>query len=103
MTLMRLIISADTHLGSPIRSTALRNPALGERLKQASRDTFKDIVDLAISENVDALVLAGDIFDNDFPDLKSRAFLVAQLVRAGAAGVPTVLIRGNHDGCCHVN
>jgi exonuclease SbcD len=94
---MRLIISADTHLGSPIRSTALRNPALGERLKQVSRDTFKDIVDLAISENADALVLAGDIFDNDFPDLKSRAFLVAQLVRASAAGVPTVLIRGNHD------
>ena len=97
MKLMRLIISADTHLGSPIRSTALRNPALGERLKQVSRDTFKDIVDLAISENANALVLAGDIFDNDFPDLKSRAFLVAQLVRAGAAGVPTVLIRGNHD------
>lgn len=94
---MRLIVSADTHLGSPIRSTALRNPALGERLKQVSRDTFRDIVDLAISENADALVLAGDIFDNDFPDLKSRAFLVAQLVRAGDAGVPTVLIRGNHD------
>lgn len=97
MTFMRLIVSADTHLGSPIRSAALRNPALGERLKQVSRDTFKDIVDLAVSENVGVLVLAGDIFDNDFPDLKSRAFLVAQLVRAGAAGVSTVLIRGNHD------
>ncbi len=94
---MRLIVSADTHLGSPIRSAALRNPALGDRLKQASRDTFKDIVDLAISEDVDALVLAGDIFDNDFPDLKSRAFLMTQLSRASAAGVPTVLIRGNHD------
>jgi exonuclease SbcD len=94
---MRLIFSADTHLGSPIRSAALRNPALGDRLKQASRDTFRDVVDLAISENVDAFVLAGDIFDNDFPDLKSRAFLITQLARAGAAGVPTVLIRGNHD------
>lgn len=94
---MRLIVSADTHLGSPIRSAALRNLALGDRLKQASRDTFKDIVDLAIVENVDALVLAGDIFDSEFPDLKSRAFLVTQLLRAGDAGVPTVLIRGNHD------
>lgn len=95
--IMRLIVSADTHLGSPIRSAALRNPALGDRLKQASRDTFRDIVDLAISESADAFVLAGDIFDNDFPDLKSRAFLVTQLARASAAGVPTVLIRGNHD------
>ncbi|WP_458790435.1 metallophosphoesterase family protein [Yoonia sp. MH D7] len=94
---MRLLISADIHLGSPIRSAALRNPSLGDRLKQASRDTFKDIIDLAISENVDALVLAGDIFDAGVPDLKSRAFLVTQLARASAAGVPTVLIRGNHD------
>lgn len=94
---MRLLVSADIHLGSPIRSVALRNPDLGDRLKQASRDTFVEIVDLAISEQVDALVLAGDIFDNGYPDLKSRAFLIAQLARASEAGVPTVLIRGNHD------
>lgn len=95
--MMRLLVSADTHLGSPIRSVALRNPDLGDRLKQASRDTFVEIVDLAISEQVDAFVLAGDIFDNGYPDLKSRAFLIAQLSRAAEAGVPTVLIRGNHD------
>jgi len=94
---MRLLVSADIHLGSPIRSVALRNPDLGDRLKQGSRDTFAEIVDLAILEQVDALVLAGDIFDNGYPDLKSRAFLIAQLSRASEAGVPTVLIRGNHD------
>ncbi|MCF6430406.1 metallophosphoesterase, partial [Leisingera sp. MMG026] len=94
---MRVLVSADIHLGSPIRSTAMRNPDLGDHLKQASRDTFIRIVDLAISESVDALVLAGDIFDNDQPDLKSRAFLISQLARAADAGVPTVLIRGNHD------
>ncbi len=94
---MRLLVTADIHLGSPIRSVALRNPDLGDRLKQASRDTFVRIVDLAISEQVDALVIAGDIFDNGYPDLKSRAFLIAQLARAADAQVPTVLIRGNHD------
>lgn len=94
---MRILVSADIHLGSPIRSVALRNPDLGDRLRQASRETFIEIVDLAISEQVDALVLAGDIFDNGYPDLRSRAFLVAQLARASEAGVPTVLIRGNHD------
>ncbi|MGH1416712.1 MAG: metallophosphoesterase family protein [Pelagimonas sp.] len=94
---MRLLVSADTHLGSPIRSIALRNPDLGDRLKQVSRDTFVEIVDLAISEQVDAFVLAGDVFDNGYPDLKSRAFLITQLSRAAEAGVATVLIRGNHD------
>lgn len=94
---MRVLVSADIHLGSPIRSAAMRNPDLGDYLKQASRDTFIRIVDLTISQRVDALVLAGDIFDNDQPDLKSRAFLISQLARAADAGVPTVLIRGNHD------
>ncbi len=94
---MRLLVSADIHLGSPIRSVALRNPDLCDRLKQASRDTFSRIIGLAISEQVDVLVLAGDIFDNGYPDLKSRAFLINQLMRASEAGVPTVLIRGNHD------
>ncbi|WP_434056156.1 MAG: metallophosphoesterase [Roseibium sp.] len=94
---MRLLASADIHLGSPIRSAAMRNPELGDQLKLASRDAFINIVDLAISENVDALVLAGDIFDNDQPDLKSRAFLISQLTRAADARIPTVLIRGNHD------
>jgi len=95
--MMRFLVSADIHLGSPIQSVALRNPDLGDRLKRASRDTFAEIIDLAISEHVDALVLAGDIFDNDHPDLKSRAFLIAQLSRVSEAGVPAVLIRGNHD------
>lgn len=94
---MRLLVSADIHLGSPIRSAAMRNPELGDHLKQASRDAFISIVDLAISENVDALVLAGDIFDNDQPDLKSRAFLISQLARAADANIHIVLIRGNHD------
>ena len=84
---MRLLVSADIHLGSPIRSVAMRNPDLGNRLKQASRDTFAEIVSLAISEQVDALVLAGDIFDNGYPDMKSRAFLITQLARAAEAGV----------------
>jgi DNA repair exonuclease SbcCD nuclease subunit len=94
---MRILVSADIHLGSPIRSVAMRNRELGVQLKQASRDAFIRIVDLAISENVDALILAGDIFDNHQPDMKSRAFLISQLSRASDADIPTVLIRGNHD------
>ncbi len=94
---MRLLISADIHIGSPIRSIALRNNELGSRLKSATRDTFVRIVDLAIEEQVDALVLAGDIFDTSDPDVRSSTFLISQLARAASEGVPTVLIRGNHD------
>ena len=46
---MRILATADIHLGAPIRSIALRNQELGSRLVQASRDVFADIVDLAIA------------------------------------------------------
>ena len=94
---MRLVVSADLHLGSPIRSLALRSPELAERLESASQQSLRSIVDLAIEDGCDAIVLGGDIFDNGQPDMRLRTFLVGQLSRAAQAGIPTVLIRGNHD------
>jgi len=37
------------------------------------------------------------LFDSSEPDVRSSTFLLNQLARASDAGVPTVLIRGNHD------
>ena len=94
---MRFIHAADLHLDSPLRSVALRDPDLGARLALASRNVLTRIVDLAIERDVDALVLAGDVFDGAEPDLAARAYLVAELARLGRAGITTVVIRGNHD------
>ena len=44
-----------------------------------------------------ALLLAGDIFDNDVGDVTSRAALAGELRRLAKAGIRTVMIRGNHD------
>ncbi|SPF78106.1 putative metallophosphoesterase YhaO [Pseudoprimorskyibacter insulae] len=95
---MRILHAADLHLDSPLRSVALRDPVLGERLRNASRDVLRKIVDLAIEHQVDALVLAGDVFDNGVPDVSARTVLSVALSRLGSAGIPTILIRGNHDG-----
>ncbi|NDU99818.1 DNA repair exonuclease [Pseudoroseicyclus sp. CLL3-39] len=95
---MRLLHAADLHLDSPFRSVALRDPALGERLRTASRDVLRRIVDLAIERQVDALVLAGDIFDTGVPDVTARTVLSMAVARLGAEGIPTIMIRGNHDG-----
>jgi DNA repair exonuclease SbcCD nuclease subunit len=77
---------------------AFRDPVLGERLRSASRDILGRIVDLAIEHRVDALVLAGDVFDNGVPDVSARTVLSMALARLGAAGIPAIMIRGNHDG-----
>lgn len=95
---MRLLHASDLHLDSPFRSVALRDPVLGERLRTASRDVLRRIVDLAIEHQVDALVLAGDVFDSDVPDVSARTVLSMALARLQIAGIPAIVIRGNHDG-----
>lgn len=94
---MRFLHAADLHLDSPLRAQAMKNPALAEELRTASRSVLARIVDLAIAQDVAALLLAGDVFDSGVVDVTSRAALAAELGRLGRAGIPTVLIRGNHD------
>src|SRR5690606_38822767 len=76
---------------------AARSPAMAEALRGASRQVLRRIVDAALAEDVDAVLMAGDIFDNGVGDLASRAALAVELARLGGAGIPVVLIQGNHD------
>lgn len=94
---MRILHAADLHLDSPLRTLALRAPEIAERLRHLSRDVLERLVQAAIDNSVDALVLAGDVFDSDVADVSTRAHLSRQLGRLSRAGIPTVMIRGNHD------
>ncbi|MGC2781189.1 MAG: metallophosphoesterase, partial [Bradyrhizobium sp.] len=65
MASYRFVHAADVHLDSPLRSLALRNPDLADLIGNATRRAFVRIVDLCLEERVDALVLAGDLYDGD--------------------------------------
>ncbi|MGQ0565071.1 MAG: metallophosphoesterase family protein [Gemmobacter sp.] len=93
----RFVHTADIHLDSPLRSLALRDPALSARVGAATREAFRGIVDLCLAEAVDALLIAGDLYDGSQTSMKTARFLVAELGRLEAAGIATCIIRGNHD------
>jgi DNA repair protein SbcD/Mre11 len=97
MAAFRFVHAADIHLDSPLRSLALRNPGLAELIGNASRQVFVRIVDLCLDERVDALLLAGDLYDGDQTSMKTARFLTEQLRRLHAVGVRVFIIRGNHD------
>lgn len=97
MSAFRFVHAADIHLDSPLRSLALRNPELAELIGSASRQVFVRIVDLCLEERVDALLLAGDLYDGDQTSMKTARFLSEQLRRLHAAGIRVLVIRGNHD------
>ena len=67
------------------------------RLEQASRETLSRIVDLCLDERVDALLVAGDLFDNDTLKFSTEHYIVDEFRRAIAAGVTVIAATGNHD------
>jgi DNA repair protein SbcD/Mre11 len=93
----RFVHTADVHLDSPLATLALRDPALAEMIGGATRKAFVAVIDLCLSEQVDALMIAGDLYDGEQTSMKTARFLADQLRRLDEAGVKTIIIRGNHD------
>jgi exonuclease SbcD len=86
---MKILHSADWHLGRYFH---------GISLIEDQKHVLDQFVRLAVSEQVDAVVIAGDIYDRSVPPADAVALLdgvLAQLV--AEAGIPVVVIAGNHD------
>jgi len=98
----RFVHAADIHLDSPLRSLALRDPELAELIGTATRRALERIVDLCLAEQVDALLLAGDLYDGDQTSMKTARFLAEQMRRLDEAGIDVFLVRGNHDALSRI-
>jgi predicted phosphodiesterase len=94
---MRFIHAADLHLDSPLSGLRDRAGERADDLAEASRRAFENMVDYALAERIDLVVIAGDVFDGDWADYESGLFLVRGLARLDRAGIRVVMIRGNHD------
>jgi exonuclease SbcD len=98
----RMVHIADLHLDSPLRSMALRDPALAELIGASARRALSATVDLCLSRNADALLIAGDLYDGGQTSMKTAGFLAAELHRVAEAGVRVFIIRGNHDAASRI-
>ena len=94
---LRFVHTADLHLDSPLRSLATRDASLAHAVRTASRTALTRTVDLCIDEAVDALVIAGDLYDGDQRSMHTAAALTREMRRLHEAGVPVYVVRGNHD------
>ncbi len=55
------------------------------------------MVDLAIEQAVQFVLIAGDLYDGNWKNFQTGMFFVKQATRLRAAGIPLFLIAGNHD------
>jgi len=94
---MRFIHCADIHLDSPLRGLDFYDGAPAGEMRQATRRAFANVVDLAIDRAADFVLIAGDIFDGDWPDFNTGLYFAAQLRRLAEADIRVFLTYGNHD------
>ncbi len=85
---MRLIHTSDWHLGRSFHQVGLLDA-------QAQFADF--LVELTRAEQVDAVLVSGDIYDRALPTPDTVALLDETLTRLVETGAPVVLISGNHD------
>ena len=90
----RFVHCADLHLGSRFKGVSSKDPAMGERMTESVFQSFSRIVDLAISEKADFMVIAGDAFDESTITPATRHRFASELRRLG---IPCFISRGNHD------
>lgn len=86
---MRILHTADTHIGT-------RQYGLEERRADFSL-AFQRTVEVAIEEEVDAVVHAGDLFDDRYPSAEDLHETLQALDRLGRSGIPFLGVVGNHE------
>ena len=98
MTGFRFVHAADLHLDSPFKGIQGAAPErVAQILRDATFEVYDAIIDLCIRERVDALLVAGDIYDGADRSLRAQRKFVAGLNRLHESGVRSFVCHGNHD------
>lgn len=91
---MRFIHISDVHLDTAF---ACRSSCIRDRLRNALREAFARCLDAAVSEKVDAVLIAGDLFDDTYVSLQTERFLLEQFQTLAETGIQVIYATGNHD------
>ncbi|MEV5829155.1 DNA repair exonuclease [Spirillospora sp. NPDC052242] len=94
---MKLLHAADLHIDSPLRGLSRYEGAPAEDLRLAPRRALDNLVRLALETPVDAVLLAGDVYDGEWNDYQTGLYFGRQMARLGEAGIPVFMVSGNHD------
>lgn len=86
---MRILHTSDWHAGRVWRGTIGRLPEL--------QDILEHLGDFVEREKIDLLLMSGDVFDHTAPSAEAERAVFRFFKRIGQAGVPSVVIAGNHD------
>lgn len=85
---MRLLHTGDWHVGKALRGRS--------RIDEFS-DALQEVVGIALQEGVDGVLVAGDVYEHRSPAPEADSIAFDAFIRLREAGIPAVVIPGNHD------
>lgn len=95
--MFKFLHAADIHLDSPLKGLERYEGAPVDEIRGATRLALQNLVSLAIDEEVDFVLIAGDVYDGDWRDHRTGLFFAAEMARLREVEIPVFLISGNHD------
>ncbi|SCS34941.1 metallophosphoesterase family protein [Staphylococcus caeli] len=95
--MVKFIHCADLHLDSPFKSRSYLSRSILEDMQKSAYESFKKIVDLALKEEIDFMIISGDLFDQENRTLRAEVFLKEQFERLEREQIFVYLCHGNHD------
>lgn len=95
---MKLLCAADLHLGRrPSRLPAELGDVHGLEADLMPQAAWRRLVEVAVAERVTAVLLAGDLLDDEHDYFETFGDLRAGVERLIDAGVEVLAVSGNHD------
>jgi exonuclease SbcD len=85
---MRFLHTGDWHVGKTL---------FGRSRLNEQEQVLREIVDIARREQIDCVLVAGDVYDSFTPSAEAERLVCDTLAEIAGAGISTVVIGGNHD------
>ncbi|HET9649543.1 MAG TPA: exonuclease SbcCD subunit D [Microlunatus sp.] len=85
---MRLLHTSDWHVGKTLK---------GRSRLDEQQAVLGEIVALAIQHEVDAVLIAGDLYENAAPSAEAQRVVVRTLMQLSRAEIAVIAMAGNHD------
>ena len=92
MNKVKVLHCADLHFDTPFKELSKE---VSDTSKNELLEVFKKIIDLAIEENIEVLLIAGDVFDNLTVNKNTLFFISDQIRRID--NIKVFISPGNHD------
>ena len=92
--MLKILHLADVHFDTTF---GCRSKPMRMKLRKAIRTAFVRAIDAALEEEVDAVLLAGDLFDGERLSFTTEKLLVDQFRRLRDGGIQVFSVCGNHD------